>query len=457
MSRPSDTSDSRVERPLRIGRVSLQGLRARLVRGVGWNLVATVFTQGSTFALHLILANLWGRQAFGQYAIVQSTLTALTSGAQVVTSTTATKYAAELRTRDPARAGRILGLCGMVALAVALLTSLTLLVGADAIASRVLKDPSLTGPLMIVSAAILFNVVSGFSSGALAGLESFPAIGRAGMLSGTLYVVITAAGGWAYGITGATLGLALSALLQCVVLLVALVSEASGRGIRITTHAVTQEMGVLFSFLAPSAFNSLVAFPAIWVANTFLVRQDGGFQQMALFSAANSFRILVLFLPAIVNNVGLSLLNSQRGVAHEGRYRRVFWTNLLLNGGMVTVGAAAVALTGRWLLGSYGDDFRVGYPVLLILMLSTLPETVAIAVLQTIQSRGKVWLSFFAIVVPCYGTLAVLAYVLTVDHGARGLAWSYTAAMSVSLVAALCIVSRLGIWEDPALPVPRHG
>jgi O-antigen/teichoic acid export membrane protein len=427
------------------------------VRGVGWNLIATVFTQGSTLALNLILANLWGRQAFGQYAIVQSTLTALTSGAQVVTSATATKYAAELRTRDPARAGRILGLCGLVALAVALTTSLTLLVGADTIATSVLKDPSLTGALMIISAAVLFNVVSGFSSGALAGLESFPAIGRAGIVTGTLYVTVSAAGGWAFGITGATLGLALSALVQCVVLLAVLVSEASDRGIHITARGVRQELGVLFTFLAPSAFNSLVAFPALWVANTFLVRQDGGFQQMALFSAANSFRILVLFLPAIVNSVGLSLLNSQRGAAHEMRYRRVFWTNLMLNGAMVTAGGAAVALTGPWLLGSYGEEFRVGYPVLLILMLSTLPETVAIAVLQTIQSRGRVWLSFFAIVIPGYGTLAVLAYLLTVHNGAIGLAWSYTAAMSVSFVAALCIVNRLGIWDDPSAPLPRHG
>ena len=55
-----------------------EALRVRLVRGVGWNLVATVFNQGSTLALNVVLANLWGARLFGQFAIVQSTIAAIT-------------------------------------------------------------------------------------------------------------------------------------------------------------------------------------------------------------------------------------------------------------------------------------------------------------------------------------------------------------------------------------------
>jgi O-antigen/teichoic acid export membrane protein len=83
-----------------------EALRVRLVRGVGWNLVATVFNQGSTLALNVVLANLWGVRLFGQFAMVQSTIAAITAGAQAIVATAATRYAAELRTSDRVRAGR---------------------------------------------------------------------------------------------------------------------------------------------------------------------------------------------------------------------------------------------------------------------------------------------------------------------------------------------------------------
>ena len=43
---------------------------------VGWNLVGIAASQGSTFVVGVIVANLLGRQAFGEYAMVRSTLLA---------------------------------------------------------------------------------------------------------------------------------------------------------------------------------------------------------------------------------------------------------------------------------------------------------------------------------------------------------------------------------------------
>ena len=71
---------------------STERLQGRLVRGVLWNIVGTVFNQGSTFVVDLILANLWGLKTFGEYAMVQSTVAVVASMAQFATGYTATKY-----------------------------------------------------------------------------------------------------------------------------------------------------------------------------------------------------------------------------------------------------------------------------------------------------------------------------------------------------------------------------
>ena len=441
------------EPSLTVGPVALHGLRARLVRGVGWNLVATIFTQGSTLLLNLLLANLWGLRLFGQFAIVQSTITVLTTGAQAIVATTATRYAAELRARDRVRAGRVLGLCGMTALAIALVAGAGLGAGAGPIAAGVLAAPDLTQALAVVGAVVTFTIISGFLSGALAGLEDYQALGKAGILTGIVYVVAGVIGGRVWGLTGAVVGLALSAAIQFGLLASALWRQAAAQKVPITTRGASGELAVLGRFLAPSAINSLLAYPALWGANALLVRQSNGYQEMALFSAANSLRILVLFVPAIFNNVALSLLNNQRGSDRRDRYSRVFWTNLGLTIGVVATGALVVAAAAPWLLGAFGPDFRAGYPVLLVLLLSTLPETIVASGIQIAQSREKMWLWCAAVVAPCYGSLIGLAYLLTEPFGSRGLAWSYVGGMVVGLVGAVVVVVRLGIWDDrPAQP-----
>ncbi len=49
---------------------------------------------------------------------------------------------------------------------------------------------------------------------------------------------------------------------------------------------------------------------------------------MALFSAALNLKNVVIFLLILLNNVGTSLLNNQRGQRDRLNYRKVFWTNM---------------------------------------------------------------------------------------------------------------------------------
>jgi O-antigen/teichoic acid export membrane protein len=106
---------------------SPSSLHSRFQTGVAFNLVGTFFNQGSTFVVNIVVANLLGRQIFGEYAIVQNTLVAVSVFVQLGIGYVATKYVAELRSTDRERTGRILGmLCGFSTI-LAGIASLTLL------------------------------------------------------------------------------------------------------------------------------------------------------------------------------------------------------------------------------------------------------------------------------------------------------------------------------------------
>ena len=411
--------------PLLINPAAVSGLRVRLMRGVLWNVVGTVFNQGSTFVVNVILANLWGLATFGEYAIVQSTVAAAASMAQFAMGYTATKYVAEFRMTDPSRTGRILAMCALVAGVVAVIAGLTLVMSAQWLAGHMLNQPMLANVVRSSAGVVAFSVIAGFLTGALAGFERYTAIARGGIVAGLLYVVLCSLGGKLGGLMGAVMGQSVSAGVLSLWLLRELHAETARRGIIVRLREGLQETGVLLTFAVPAALNNLVALPAIWLASAVVVRQPFGLDQMALFAAANSFRIIVLFLPNIVNNVGMSLLNNQRGASAERSYRRVFWGNLALTGVAVAAGAGFMALSGLQLLGVFGPQFDAAYPALLVLMAATLPEGLALATVQTIQSHGRMWLILLGRVLPCYAVLLSVAIVLGPTLGALGLAWAY--------------------------------
>ena len=426
-------------------------LRSRLQTGVAWNLLGSFFNQGSTFAVNIIVANLLGRQVFGEYAMIQSTIVTLSNVAQLAVGYTTTKYVAEFRSADKAKTGRILGLCTVVSAATACVAALALSVGARWLAAETLQAPQLTSGLMIAAGVVLFTVMNGYQMGALAGLESYPALGVAGILSGSLYLGICALTAWAGGLNGVLAGLVASAVIQWGVLSWFLRRESARQMIAIDYRGVVQERAILLKFALPAAIGGSSTMSALWLANTFLVRQPGGYEQMALYSAANNFRVIVLFLPNIVNNVGLSLLNNQKGLEDEGRYQKVFWVNLALTAGVAICGAAGVALLGPVVLGMFGRSFSEGYPVLLVLMLSTFPEALWYVLANSLASHDKFWLLLYTGILPRDACIALLAYLLSPSFGAMGVASGY----AISWVASFILVMVL-VWQT-GLRAVAHG
>ncbi len=139
--------------------------------GVGFNLVAAVFNQGSTFLVNVVVANLLGRERFGEYTMVLATVATLGTLGQLSMGYTATKHIAEFRSIDPERTSRILGLCARRFRS----RHLAALVLASAAADRRADAQSPRPHLRAApaAAAVFFTVLNGFLAGALAGLESY--------------------------------------------------------------------------------------------------------------------------------------------------------------------------------------------------------------------------------------------------------------------------------------------
>jgi len=407
--------------------------------------VWALFTQGSTFGINLVVANILGRIVYGEFTILLSTALTLSTIAQLATGITATKYVAESRSVDSTKTGRILGLCAALSIIMAITTSLLLLIGASPLAELVLKAPHLRGGLVIITCAVFFSVLNGYQVGALAGLESYRALARAGIIIGCLSLAFCTLTSYLWDLHGALIGIVIASILRWIIFGRALRQESAKQGISLTYRGAWAERGIILKFSIPAALSGFTTMPAIWIANAFLVRQHGGYDEMALYGAANSFRMLALFIPIMINNVGMSIINHQLGLRNSRHYKKVFWLNLCAVGGAAFVFGTIMAILGPWLLLSFGKTFDAGYPTLLMLMLSTIPEALAMTLFLIIQSRERMWHLFLFNTLPRDTAMVAFAYFLIPVQGALGLAISYSLSRTISCIVNFIIVLHIGL------------
>ena len=423
----------------------IPGLRSRFVGGIRWNLLAAIAAQGGAYLVNILLARLLKRQAFGEYAIIQNTLLTASMIAQVGTGLTATKYVAEFRSNDKDRVGRILGLCFVVSAVTSIALALLLIAAAQPLARVMLASSALAPSLMLGAGILVFSGMNGSQLGALAGLESYRALARAAAVTSLALVALGSAGAILGSLNGALTGLLAAAALQWLILRITLKRELAAHGIRISLKHFDKERGILVRFAVPAALSGLTSMPALWLANTFLVHQPDGFTQMALFSAAASTKSLMLFLPMIVNNVGTSLLNNQRGAAAAARYRKVFWTNLAFASSAALVGALVLFFAAGPLLALFGKNFTDGQPILRILVIGAIIEAVSAAIYQIIQAHERMMFSLLFIAIPRDVMIATFAWFLVPLYGARGLALAYTLAWLAASFVYVGGAVRLGL------------
>ncbi len=423
-------------------------LMPRLGRGVAWNFAATLFNQGTMFLISVVVARLLGRIAFGQYAMIQSTLFTLSTVAQLATGYTATKFLAEFRVRDKERAGRILALCFIVAGLMAVLTSAGMAIATPWLAAHALKAPELAAGLFLGVGVVLFAPLIGTQTGALVGLEEYQALARAGAFGGSLTLIVTCLLAWRFGLNGTVAGLSIGSLLQFGIVSLSLRKQLLRHGITLWRGGLLQERQIITKFAVPAALGGLVSIPALWLGNMLLVREPGGYPQMAIYGAATNVRVAALFLPNIINTVGLSLLNNIKGLGDAALYKKALRLNVTLVFLVAFTAAALLGAVGRSILTIFGKSFADGASVLVLMLLSTIPESIGIGLYQHVVSHSRMWLSLFLIAIPRDLTFCLLAYFLTAKYQADGLAVAYvlsrTYALGVTIACAAGISSQ---WE----------
>ncbi len=416
-------------------------LQSRFARAAAWSLIGAALSRGLTLVSSVICGRILTTTGFGELGMIQSTVGMFSVVAGLGLGMTATKYVAEHRTENPQKAGRLLALTSAMAAISGAAMALALVLLAPVLAQKSLAAPKLAAPLALAAGMLLFGAINGAQTGALSGLEAFKTIARVNLWSGLFSFPLIVTGVWFWGLNGAVAGLVLSGAVNCLFNNIAIRRECSKAQVPYIFVGCLQELPVLWRFSLPAFLAGTIQGPIIWLANTMLVRQPGGYGELGIVNAAQQIRIMLFLIPATAFAPVLPILSHlgdrQNSDDASGLVRQVTILACLF---LFPV-AIMLSVIAPWVLGIYGPDFSAKPQILIWAMGTLMINAIGIAIGQIIFSSGRAWIGL--LVNGCWAVVFLPGVLLSVTKlGGNGYMMSHTLGYIAMLVLTVGYLRR---------------
>jgi O-antigen/teichoic acid export membrane protein len=422
-------------------------VRTRLVVGTSWSIIGGLVGRALGLPLTIACARLLGKTKLGELGMILSTVNMFVAVAGLGLDTTLSKYIAEHRRKDPAKAGRILAMASMIALCSGGTLTVALLIAAKRIAASTLAAPELGVPLAMGSALVLFGALDKVQTGALNGLEAFPELVRLRVYSSTATFGLVVLGVWFADVIGALGGYVLARLITWVLTSIALRLQCKQAGVPCALGGSWKERAILWHFSLPVFLGGIMMGPVMWAANAILVHQPGGYAALGVFNAANQWGGVLLFLPAAITQAALPVLSSVLGEGDYNTAHRVLKYNLLLQVLVVIPAALVLGLLSPQVMRLYGTGFVHTWPVLLGVLVTADFAAISVPVDDFLTASGRVWPQL--VIGIAWAACLIIGVAALRQQGALGMSIAYALASFANMCAA-------GIYVFHVMRRARH-
>jgi len=332
-----------------------------------------------------------------------------------------------------------------------------LFVSASWVGSSVLGKPEMVSLIRLAAPGVLCTVFAGVQLGVLAGLEDFKTYACVNGIGNGCIVVFIIAGSVTNNVGGAVCGWVLGNICLCVCGFVALRDVRDRLGLRgCVAPRLLSERKVLFTYSLPTFIASFAMGPVLLRCNALMMKAHS-LADVGLYSAADRFRLLLLFIPTALMSTLFPVLSNLRGTSDHAGYKAAVRTSSIASLIVLAIPAVAVAVESKVILiRVFGASFAAAAPVLSVLCAATLGESVNMILGHVLLTSGKVWLRAI-IDVGLALLLLVLATVWIPEYGAVGFAWAYTLSfLGASLVLLLVVFGLRHDFHLQPAPSPAQ-
>ena len=399
-------------------------LRHRLMFAVSWSVMGTGASQILFLIASIMTARLLDLNDFGRLGLLQSTLNTLVAFIAPSFGLSLMRIVATLRDTEPHLMSEQVSAVFQVGLLISLVLTFSLLALAPWLCEQWFNGSVTQRSLQIAAFSLVANGIFSMQISVLAGFEAFRESAFLNTLKGILLVIWMVGGAYWGGLTGAVFGLTVSSYLSALLGAWIMLGVLRRRNLRLTRCSWRSGSDVLRDVSLPSFLSTVITSLVMWLGSVLLTRLPNGLAQVALFTAANHWRTVLLFLPTQINQSTAPILANLWMHAELQRFRLLVHTNLLLN--LVTAGItclilafAAKPILHLYQLGSASDAFS-----LRLFAFSGVIAALCGVLGYTMAAIGRLWEGL--IVNALWAAVFIVLSLAFLSRGAVGLSISYT-------------------------------
>lgn len=424
-------------------RIESSEIASRFTTGVFWSVAGTVILRLLNLFAFIFIARLLGREVYGEFGMIRSTINMFVVFGSMGMGLTATKYVAVLRRTDPNHAGRVIALCLIISIIFTLIISSIGYLYSPYVASHILKAPHITIELRIAMAVILVSAIIGTLNGILSGFEAFKSIAKINIWTGIFSFPLLVGSIFLAGMRGAVIAMCLNALGSCFLYAKEIRSQVDRFNIKIRWNKVHKELHILRKFSLPALLSGIMVSPVLWLCNAMLVNQPGGYGQMGIFDAANQWLMIVIFLPGIVSQISLPMLSNFLSEKKRTEYIKFLKYSIAICCGIVLSISLPILTLSKFIMKAYGPGFAHGHWILVILVVVGILISLNNVIGQSLASNERMWIGFM--LNGLWALVILLCSYIFVEWGlgAMGLAWAYLVAYVVHSIGIGIYTYRL--------------
>ena len=368
-------------------------LARRFLRGAMWSVLGSVVSSGITLIMLILVARLLGKETYGQFVVIQSTLGTVGVFAGFGIGAAATRYSAELKTRNPIRLGHILTLSERTIQGFGFIASVGLTFSADWMATHILNAPSLSVPLAISASAVFFTALDSYQKSVLIGFESMRAYAMGTIIGVVIGFPVMLLATHYFGLLGAATAIVINALLQVSISRYQMNRELRKFTIKRDAKGCLSELPVLWHFALPALLSGALVSPAHWAVQAMLANTPNGYAELAVLGIAMQWFGVILFLPSTAARVVLPILTDYVTSNDYGGSKKILLYAMGANALVAIPAAIIISILSSYIMSLYGKNFSYDYLPLVISVTTAALLAIQTPVGNLLIAKSRMWLS----------------------------------------------------------------
>lgn len=335
----------------------------------------------------IIIARLLGKDLYGEYGIVKSTMYLIALFSTFGLGDTSTKFIAEYLQRRPMDVQAIVHSSFRIVFVFSALMCLLLIAFSEELAEFV-NYPRLKIPFQFLGIIIVLRAIGTWGAGVLGGFKDYKHLGINNIISGAIMLGLCVPLSLIYGLKGALAALLTSQLLLACINSIFVYVNIS----RMPTGGKEHYERTLISFSFPFALNEFVFTLSTW-GTSLLLTKYSSLGELGMYTACTQWNAIILFMPSLLGNVVLSYLSTTAASdieRHEKLIRRMLLVNLVCT----LIPLSVVMICSPLIVNYYGPTFAGMGSILGITVFGTVFSCLTRVFQSNLMSEGKKWTAF---------------------------------------------------------------